>query len=117
MSTLRYLEVSRLAAHIARKPTPRITNDRRAPARLTKNPALVLIATISSKPNHGCGAWSGASPRTTLTTKPAWSESIKPARQIAHVAAPARKASPSEMSSDFQENVFKVLGGGEADIA
>ncbi|OLD27747.1 MAG: hypothetical protein AUJ04_03325 [Acidobacteria bacterium 13_1_40CM_3_55_6] len=46
----------------------------------------------------------------TFTTKAACSESIKPARQIAHVAAPAKKAKASETKTDFQENVFKVQG-------
>ena len=36
-------------------------------------------------------------------------ESINPARQKAHAAAPARKASPRETNSDFQEILFKGL--------
>src|SRR5438046_2568674 len=110
MSALRYLEVSRLAKHITRKPRLRIKKERRAPVRLTKNPALVLIVTMRSKPSQGSGDCSGACPRPTLTTKAACSESIKPARQMAHVTAPARKASPNEINKDFQENVFKALG-------
>ncbi len=100
--------MSKLAAAIARNPVPRIKKERRAPALLTKNPALVLIATISNRPSQGCGAWSGASPRPTLTTNAAWRESIKPARQIAHVAAPAKKARAREKNRDFQANVFKI---------
>ena len=52
ISTLKYFEVTKLAPHIARKPKPSTTKDRRAPARLTKKPALALIATIKSKPSH-----------------------------------------------------------------
>ena len=74
----------------------------------------MLIATISSKPSHGCGDCRGTSPGLTFTTKAACSESIKPARQIAHVAAPAKKAKASETKTDFQENVFKVQGDFES---
>jgi hypothetical protein len=55
MSIFKYREVAKLAAAVARKPIPRIRNERRAPARLTKKPALVLIATMRSRPSHGCG--------------------------------------------------------------
>jgi hypothetical protein len=109
MSILRYRDVIKLAAAVARKPIPRIKNERRAPARLTKNPALVLMATMRSRPSHGCGDWSGDSPRVTFTTNAACRESIRPARQIAQVAAPAEKARLSETISDFHENVFKAF--------
>src|SRR5439155_75463 len=114
MSILRYREVIKLASAVARKPEPRIKNERRAPARLTIKPALVLMATIRSSPVHVWGDWSGTSPRPTFTTKAACSESIRPARQTAHVAAPAKKARPSDPSSALQENVFKVLESREA---
>src|SRR6266851_10039083 len=97
----------KLAAAVVRNPRPRIRNERRAPARLTKNPALVLMATMRRSPSQVCGDWSGASPLPTFTTKAACSESIKPARQTAHVAAPAIKARPIETKSDFHEKVFK----------
>src|SRR5207237_9087369 len=103
MSTLRYFDVSRLAAHIIRNPRPRIKNDRRAPVRLTRNPALVLIATISRRPVHVWGACSGASPRLTLNTNADWIESINPARQTAHIAVPAKNASTHERKRNFQE--------------
>src|SRR5437868_15099711 len=101
--------MSRLAVAIARKPKPRIRKERRAPARATKKPALTLIATIRSSPSHGCGDCNGVSPRATPMTNAACRESINPARQKAHAAAPARKASPRETNSDFQENLFKAL--------
>lgn len=41
-------------------------------------------------------------------TKAACNESIKPARQIAQVAAPAANDKSSELSNDFQVNVFKT---------
>jgi hypothetical protein len=110
MSIFRYHEAIKLATAVVRKPAPRTRNDRRAPARLTKKPALVLTPTISSRPTHVCGCWSGISPRPTLTTKADCRESIKPACQIAQVTPPAKKARPSETSSDFHENVFNALG-------
>src|SRR5687767_10655011 len=98
----------RLEIHVARKPIPKYKKDRRAPTRPTKNPALVLIVTISKRASHVCGVWSGSSPRATLTTKAACSESIRPARHMAHAAAPAKKARPSDIRRDFQENVFNT---------
>jgi hypothetical protein len=35
-------------------------------------------------------------------------DSINPARQIAHVATPASKASSRETTSDFHENAFNL---------
>src|SRR5438093_355750 len=113
ISTFKNREVIRLAAAVKRNPRPRIQNDLRAPARLTKKPALMLTTTISSKPSHVCGVCSGVSPRPTLTTNAACSESLRPARQTAHVATPATKDKMSEVNSDFQVNVFKT-GRGEA---
>src|SRR5258708_39524386 len=91
ISTLKYFEVTRLAPHIARKPRPSTTKDRRAPARLTKKPALALIATIKSKPSHGCGECSGASPPATGTTHADCRASIRPMQQNQHGATPAAK--------------------------
>src|SRR5258706_7049837 len=108
MSILRYFEVTRLAKAAVRKPTPRIRKDRRAPARLTIKPALVLIATIRRRATHVCGCWSGVSPRSTFTTNADCTESIKPARQIAQVTPPAKKARPSEAQNDLHENLFKA---------
>src|SRR5438128_122267 len=116
MLNFRYRETSRLAAAVARKPSPRIRKERRAPARATKKPALALMTTIKSKPSHGCGDCKGASPRATPTTNAACSESINPARQKAQAAVPASKASPRETSSDFQENLFKTLRGAGCEL-
>lgn len=115
MSIFRYREVIKLAAAVARNPIPRIRNERRTPARLTKKPALALMATIRSRPSHGCGACRGTSPGLTFTTKADCRGSIKPASQTAHVATPAKKARPSETSSDFHESVFNalVISGGD----
>ena len=101
---------------MAMKPSPRNRNDRRAPTRPTKKPAQVLTVTTSKRPIQIWGVCNGVSPRATLTTKADWTESIRPARQTAHAATPASKASPSETNSDFQLNVFKsdfLAEGGE----
>src|SRR3954467_1317074 len=100
--------MSRLAAENARNPMPRTQNEARAPARLTRNPLLMLMPTIKTRPTHVWGVCRGMSPRATLTTNAACSESIRPARQTAHVAAPPTKASRRETNSDFQEKVFKI---------
>jgi hypothetical protein len=44
-----------------------------------------------------------------LTTNAACRESISPARQMAQVAKPAKKARANEATSDFHENVLKAL--------
>jgi hypothetical protein len=95
---------------VPRKPRPRIQNDLRAPARLTRKPALTLTPTINKKPSQGCGVCRGVSPRATFTTNAVCNESIRPARHTAHVATPAMNASRTETSRDFQENVFNFEG-------
>src|SRR5438067_9554406 len=109
MSNSAYREISKLAAATARKPRPRIRKERRTPTRPTKKPALTLTTTIKSKPSNGCGDRSAGSPRATLTTKAACSESLSPARHRAHAAAPASNASPRENRSDFNEYLFKTF--------
>src|SRR5262249_50188329 len=75
-------------------------------ARLTRKPALTLTPTINIRPSQVCGACKGESPRATLTTKTLCSESINPARQIAHVTPPANRASTRETTRDFQVKAF-----------
>ena len=99
-------EISKLAIAVRMKPTPRTQNDRRAPARPTKNPALMLTPTISKSPIQICGVCSGVSPRATFTTKAVSSESIRPARQTAQVIAPAANDKSRELTNDFQVKVF-----------
>src|SRR5436190_17470982 len=106
ITTFKRHETSKLASAVSRKPAPRIQNERRAPARPTKKPALTLTPTISRKPSHICGVCSGASPRATSTTNAVSSESISPARQTAHVTAPAVNEKSRELTRDFQVNVF-----------
>src|SRR6185369_268791 len=101
-------EMSKLANAVRMKPTPRIQNDLRAPARPTKKPALTLTPTISRRPIQICGVCSGASPRPTFTTKAVASESIKPARQTAQVKTPAANDKSRELANDFQVNVFNL---------
>src|SRR2546427_1550232 len=106
MSIFKNREASRLAAAAVRKPRPRIQNDRRAPRRLTKSPALMLTQTISIKPSHVWGVCNGVSSRLALTTKAARRESIIPARQTAHIAAPAANDRSKDRNSDLEVNVF-----------
>src|ERR1043166_491276 len=112
ISSFRYHEASRLAPAVARNPAPRIQNDRPAPSRITTKPALVLTVTISISPSHVCGFCRGTSPPVGVTTNAAWTESMTPARQTAHVARPAAKANINETIRDFQEKVFKTRFGG-----
>src|SRR6185436_13095632 len=112
MSTFNRHEMSRLAMAVRIKPTPRIQNDLRAPARPTKYPALILMPTISNRPIHICGC-SGVSPRPTLMTKAASSESISPARQTAQVNTPAANDKSRELTRDFQVKVFKSGWSGD----
>ena len=112
MLTFNNQETSKLAIAVRMKPTPRTQNDRRAPARPTKNPAMTLTPTISSSPIQVCGVCNGDSPRLTFTTKAVCSESMRPARQTAQAKAPAAKDKSKELASDFQVKVFKFRVSG-----
>ena len=107
MLTFNSQETSKLAIAVRMKPTPRTQNDCRAPARPTKNPAIMLTPTISISPIQICGVCSGVSPRVTFTTKAVARESIRPARQTAQINVPAANDRNKEIASDFQVKVFK----------
>ena len=114
ISTCKKAETRRLAPAVSRKPMPKSQNERRAPARATRNPALMLAPTIKSRPIPVCGVWS-ASPCRALMMKAACIESIRPARQTAQVTRPAANDKSSEINNDFQVNVFKTGRSGRYD--